>query len=228
MSEAFRLFVYGQLRRGQIGHERLGLANRTSWLGEARIQGELYDFGDYPGLSLEGDGMVHGELLAFDDAALWPMLDAYEDCDPENPALSEYCRVETGLLDDASPAWVYIYNRATGGLAPISSGNWCRRDGAREEAPVKLIARHVRISGKVQGVFYRGWTVKAARSLGLVGWVRNRLDGDVEAFIQGAEADIERFLTMARRGPSAAQVEDVRDEPAEVASISGFEQRPTC
>ncbi|WP_314714996.1 acylphosphatase, partial [Sphingobium yanoikuyae] len=43
------------------------------------------------------------------------------------------------------------------------------------------VARHLMILGRVQGVFYRNWTVDAARGLGLTGWVRNRMDGSVEA-----------------------------------------------
>ncbi len=72
MNESFRLFVYGQLRRGQIGHQRLGLEQRMDWLGPARIHGRLHDFGDYPGLILGGEDIVHGEVLAFDDPALGP------------------------------------------------------------------------------------------------------------------------------------------------------------
>ncbi len=93
---------------------------------------------------------------------------------------------------------------------------------------MSIVARHARIVGKVQGVFYRGWAVKTARALCLVGWVRNRRDGDVELFVQGDEADVARFLAMARQGPSAAQVENVRDQPAEIGNLTGFEQRETC
>ncbi len=91
-----------------------------------------------------------------------------------------------------------------------------------------IAARHVRITGKVQGVFYRGWTVKTARALGVVGWVRNRRDGDVEAFVQGRKADVDRFLYLAWSGPAAARVDDVRDEPAEIGELETFEQRETC
>jgi acylphosphatase len=91
-----------------------------------------------------------------------------------------------------------------------------------------IVARHVTIFGKVQGVFYRGWTVETAQALGLVGWVRNRLGGHVEALVQGKQADIEQFLQLARSGPLAARVEDVSDKPAQIAHFRGFEQRPTC
>ena len=49
------------------------------------------------------------------------------------------------------------------------------------------ITVRVRISGRVQGVWYRGWTVDEARRLGLSGWVRNRRDGSVEAVFSGPE-----------------------------------------
>ncbi len=47
------------------------------------------------------------------------------------------------------------------------------------------VARRLVIYGRVQGVFYRGWSVETARDLGLRGWVRNRSDGTVEALLQG-------------------------------------------
>lgn len=123
MSERFRLFVYGHLRRGQVGYERLGLAQHVQWLGEAQVHGRLYDLGDYPGLVLEGEGRVQGELLAFNDPVLWASLDEYEDCDPENPDASEYRRVEIELLG-AGRAWTYVYNRPVGDLALIAGGRW--------------------------------------------------------------------------------------------------------
>ncbi len=126
MNEAFRLFVYGRLRRGDIGYRRLGLEQRTDWLGEARIHGRLYDLGDYPAFVPGDDGIVHGEVLAFDDAALWAALDDYEDCDAARPALSEYRRIAADLLDGGR-AWVYVYNRSLedrpvipGGAYPFS------------------------------------------------------------------------------------------------------------
>jgi acylphosphatase len=90
-----------------------------------------------------------------------------------------------------------------------------------------IVAKQVRIVGRVQGVFYRNWTVQTAQALGLVGWVRNRLNGDVEALVQGTEADVARFLELAWTGPPAARVADVADETVEVSHLRGFEQRPT-
>src|SRR3546814_2209353 len=77
-----------------------------------------------------------------------------------------------------------------------------------------MAARRLRIHGRVQGVFYRNWTVQTARSLGLSGWVRNRSDGTVEAVVAGSAEDIQRFISLAHDGPPAAHVTsiDERDE----------------
>lgn len=90
-----------------------------------------------------------------------------------------------------------------------------------------LVAKHLTISGHVQGVWYRGWTVKTARCLGLTGWVRNRSDGTVEAVIQGMETAIGTFLVLAHEGPPAARVKamDIHDEP--ISDMRDFEARPT-
>ena len=89
------------------------------------------------------------------------------------------------------------------------------------------VARHLRIHGRVQGVFYRGWAVETARGLGLTGWVRNRRDGTVEAVVQGEEAAVQRFVELARSGPPAARVEGVEIGDAAAVALSGFEQRAT-
>ena len=89
-------------------------------------------------------------------------------------------------------------------------------------------ARRLSIHGRVQGVYYRGWAVGAARVLGLAGWVRNRRDGTVEALLQGEGAVIERFIAMARQGPPAARVERIDIAEAEPDACTGFEQRPTA
>lgn len=90
------------------------------------------------------------------------------------------------------------------------------------------IARHLVIHGRVQGVFYRGWAVETARSLGLTGWVRNLRDGTVEAAVEGDEPVVARFIELAHAGPPSAQVEriDAKDiEPD--GSLGTFTQQAT-
>lgn len=85
-----------------------------------------------------------------------------------------------------------------------------------------------RIQGRVQGVWYRGWTVERATGLGLSGWVRNRADGSVEALFAGPAPAVAAMLEACREGPPAAVVRDVRTEPAEDPGPGGFHQRPTA
>ncbi|QLC24185.1 acylphosphatase [Parasphingopyxis algicola] len=91
-----------------------------------------------------------------------------------------------------------------------------------------MIARHLIIHGRVQGVWFRDWTVKTAHELGLVGWVRNRRDGTVEAVVQGEEKAVERFLSLAKNGPPAAEVLRIDPGTAETDRLVGFEKRSTC
>ena len=90
------------------------------------------------------------------------------------------------------------------------------------------ITRHLRIEGRVQGVFYRASLIDEARRLGLTGWVRNRLDGSVEAVAQGAPDAVQALIDWARRGPPRAQVSAVRVSPAPAPAGTGFEQRDTA
>lgn len=89
------------------------------------------------------------------------------------------------------------------------------------------ISARVRIHGRVQGVWYRGWTVDQARILGLDGWVRNRTDGSVEAVFHGPEAAVRDMIERCRQGPPAARVERI-EETREVEAVpAGFVQKPT-
>lgn len=74
--------------------------------------------------------------------------------------------------------------------------------------------RHVTIKGRVQGVGYRAWVEHRARAHALEGWVRNRRDGSVEALFAGPPAVVADMVASCRRGPSAARVDAVDDEPA--------------
>jgi acylphosphatase len=90
-----------------------------------------------------------------------------------------------------------------------------------------MSARLVRIRGRVQGVWYRGWTVDEAERRGLSGWVRNRRDGSVEALFAGDDAAVAGMIEACRRGPGLAEVESVASEPAAEPAPRGFTQRPT-
>jgi acylphosphatase len=71
------------------------------------------------------------------------------------------------------------------------------------------MAKHLRISGVVQGVAFRYSMHREAGRLGVTGWVRNRLDGTVEAVVDGPDAAVEAMLEWAHRGPPAARVKNV-------------------
>jgi acylphosphatase len=89
-----------------------------------------------------------------------------------------------------------------------------------------MIAKHVFISGRVQGVFYRDTTRRTARRLGVVGWVRNCLDGRVEAFVQGSEEAVNDLLEWFHEGPSMARVDQVSAEDVEAdPELSHFRVR---
>ena len=73
----------------------------------------------------------------------------------------------------------------------------------------------LRIHGRVQGVFFRNWTMDQALSLGVRGWVRNRLDGSVELVAYGEDEAVEALIAACRTGPPAAEVERIEVEIAE-------------
>lgn len=92
-------------------------------------------------------------------------------------------------------------------------------------APKRTV--HLRIEGRVQGVGYRAWMAEQARSLGVVGWVKNRRDGAVEAVIQGSEATIAELLRRCHEGPHDAAVTRV-DLMGEGGGVfDGFAIKPT-
>ncbi|KAL6503097.1 hypothetical protein OROHE_023726 [Orobanche hederae] len=96
--------------------------------------------------------------------------------------------------------------------------------------PIPLDAKTVRvvIKGRVQGVFYRNWTVNNAKELGLKGWVRNRRDGSVEALFSGSPEKVQEMEGRCRRAPPNAKVTGLQvffpctDDPG-----TTFERKPT-
>ncbi len=84
---------------------------------------------------------------------------------------------------------------------------------------------HVAITGRVQGVGFRYWTLDAAQSRGLDGWVRNRQDGVVEALFAGPADKVEDMLVACRRGPRFSAVAKVEVTASTAPARPGFEIR---
>ena len=83
------------------------------------------------------------------------------------------------------------------------------------------------ISGRVQGVGNRQWMMEKARDLGVSGWVRNRIDGSVEALVAGDTAAVEELLRLCRRGPRLAVVVTIEEDLADPPEQFGFRQVPS-
>ena len=84
------------------------------------------------------------------------------------------------------------------------------------------VARLVRVTGRVQGVFFRAWTRDQAERLDVHGWVRNCPDGSVEAHLEGEEGSVDQLIQFLRQGPSGAHVEDVEIADAKVENADWF------
>ena len=80
----------------------------------------------------------------------------------------------------------------------------------------------VKISGRVQGVFFRSSCADRADGLGLSGWVRNASDGAVEAVFEGGDAEIEAMLAWCRTGPPHANVERLEVSEEALTGAEGF------
>ena len=85
-----------------------------------------------------------------------------------------------------------------------------------------MIAKRLLISGRVQGIGYRDWLVRRAQERGVSGWVRNRMDGTVEALIAGEAAAVEEVCRLCRRGPRPAEVSSIVEEMSEPPTQPGF------
>lgn len=89
------------------------------------------------------------------------------------------------------------------------------------------IARSIIVTGHVQGVFFREWTVMTAKELGIAGWVRNLREGPVEIYAVGEPAQIEHFIAELHKGSAASRVDAVDARPTDIQDVSGFMRRGT-
>lgn len=86
--------------------------------------------------------------------------------------------------------------------------------------------RHLRVSGRVQGVFFRASTERQAERRGVAGWARNEPDGTLEVWLEGDRDDVEAVERWIRGGgPPAAHVTSVSVLDARPEGLEGFEIR---
>lgn len=86
-----------------------------------------------------------------------------------------------------------------------------------------MITVHVRISGRVQGVFYRAFTQERARALGVNGFVRNIPGGGVEAMLEGERKSVGELLKAMKSGPAGAIILGMEFSELENKGYEGFE-----
>ena len=86
-----------------------------------------------------------------------------------------------------------------------------------------MAALHLIIRGKVQGVFYRVSAKKIANKIGIVGWVRNTKEGNVEIIAQGPDSQTHEFVQWCRSGPPGATVQNITTEMVEEQDFDSFQ-----
>jgi gamma-glutamylcyclotransferase (GGCT)/AIG2-like uncharacterized protein YtfP len=130
MSASRNLFVYGTLRRDTRNEQFHLLARHAKFIGEATVDGKLYDLGDYPGMLYPAHGAVHGEVYAVAPEhwdAVVKQLDVYEGCTSSDPQPHEYRRelVQATLSNGSTvSAWAYVLNGEPPYRREIRSGDY--------------------------------------------------------------------------------------------------------
>lgn len=84
--------------------------------------------------------------------------------------------------------------------------------------------KHVRISGRVQGVGFRHFTRVNAGELGVTGWVKNLPDGDVEAVLQGDHSSVQTLIERLKEGPRMARVDNLSEYDESEALSESFRE----
>jgi acylphosphatase len=96
-----------------------------------------------------------------------------------------------------------------------------------EPSNEQLFCARVSIQGRVQGVGFRYFTRQQAQQWKIQGWIRNRVDGTVEAVFEGTRSQLEQILAWCQEGSPTAQVNQVNVTWENPSKLQGFKQRPT-
>ena len=89
----------------------------------------------------------------------------------------------------------------------------------------ELVRRHLRVTGRVQGVWFRESCRQVAARLGVAGAVRNRADGSVDVVVEGRPTEVEALVAWCREGPPGAEVADVEVADESPEGLVGFRVR---
>ncbi len=82
---------------------------------------------------------------------------------------------------------------------------------------------NIKVTGKVQGVFFRVSTKAVANQMGINGFVRNETDGSVYLEAEGEIFLLEELVNWCKEGPDGAKVENVEITESEIKNLIGFE-----
>ena len=91
-------------------------------------------------------------------------------------------------------------------------GNGSVKEKIKIETSYEKARAHVVIVGIVQGVFFRPMLRSQAKILGVKGWVKNTIDGNVEAVFEGDKDQVDKMIVLCWQGPPGALVRDVKTE----------------
>ncbi len=89
----------------------------------------------------------------------------------------------------------------------------------------EIVRRRLRVTGRVQGVWFRESCREVAGRLGVAGSVRNRADGTLEVVVEGGQHEVEALVAWCRSGPPAAEVTDVEVADERPEGLTGFRVR---
>ena len=123
------LFAYGTLIPGCEPSHMSPICSQMQVVCEATVRGTLYDLGAFPGVIIEGDGVVCGVVLRIPSDA-WTAMDAYEGCPIPGGDEGLFRRIQTRATLDSGGAidcWLYVYARDVSRARIVPSGDWRRR-----------------------------------------------------------------------------------------------------
>ena len=128
--EVYHVFVYGSLRRGFHSHAYEYISRFFNFVGEAKVQGRLYDLGEYPAAKPAAeDVFIKGELYFIQDQSEFPwaigQLDDYEGVNVEEGEQQLYRRelADVFINDKTVVAWIYWYNGDVNDKPVVASGD---------------------------------------------------------------------------------------------------------